>query len=77
MLCLDFVWLPVFAHGWTEAVRLHDLGSAIAALTATDALHVKRHDVLDFCRYWRMRGQHGWWQFYMGLRLRISPRERT
>jgi hypothetical protein len=45
MLCQQFVWPSVFARGWTDAVRLYELGSAIAALTAGDALYVKGLDV--------------------------------
>jgi hypothetical protein len=41
-MCRDFVWPTVFARGWTEAVRLADVGTAIAALTAGDALAVKQ-----------------------------------
>ena len=44
MLCGDFVWPTVFARGWTEAVHLYQLGSAIAALTAGDTIHVNRLD---------------------------------
>jgi hypothetical protein len=51
VLCADFVLPPVFARGWTEAVRLYDLGSAIAALTACDGLHVKRLDVPSWARF--------------------------
>jgi len=40
--CRDFVWPPVFARGWADVVRLVDVGTAIAALTATDPLPVKR-----------------------------------
>ena len=42
---------PRRARGWTETVRLCDLGSTIAALTATDALHVKRLDVASWARF--------------------------
>jgi hypothetical protein len=40
--CRDFVWPLVFATGWAAVVRLMDVGTAIAALTATDVLPVKR-----------------------------------
>jgi hypothetical protein len=40
--CREFVWPPVFATGWAAAVRLMDVGTAIAALTAADDLPVKR-----------------------------------
>ena len=51
VLCANFVLPPVFARGWTEAVRLYDLGSAIAALTACDGLHVKRLDVPSWASF--------------------------
>jgi hypothetical protein len=42
---------PIFSRGWTEAVGLYDLGSAIAAITATDTLHVKRLDLPSWVRF--------------------------
>jgi hypothetical protein len=50
-LCEELVWPPVFSRGWTEAVRLHDLGGAIAALTATDSFHAKHLDVPLWARF--------------------------
>jgi hypothetical protein len=50
-LCEELVWPPVFLRGWTEAVRLYDLGGAIAALTATEVLHVKHLNVLLWARF--------------------------
>jgi hypothetical protein len=50
-LCQELVWPPVFLRGWTEAVRLYDLGGAIAAITAKDALHVKSLDVPLWARF--------------------------
>ena len=64
MLCGDFVWPTVFARGWTEAVHLYQLGSAIAALTAlalfTSSTSMYHHGP-DFCRYWRMDGGYALW----------------
>jgi hypothetical protein len=45
------VWPPGFSLGWTEAVRLHDLGSVIAAITASDTLHVKCLDTPSWARF--------------------------
>ena len=39
------MWHDVVARAWAEAGRLHDLRRVIAALTATDTLHVKLLDV--------------------------------
>jgi hypothetical protein len=47
VLCEDFVWQTVFARRWTEAFRLYELGSAIAALTAGESLRVKCLNVDD------------------------------
>jgi hypothetical protein len=49
-LCEELVWPPVFSRGWTEAVRLYDLGGAIATLTTQDALHVKHLNVPSWAR---------------------------
>jgi hypothetical protein len=48
------VWPPVFSRGWTEAVRLYDLGWAIATLTTQDTLHVKYLDVPSWARFLKM-----------------------
>ena len=45
------VWPTVFSRGWTEAVRLYDLGGAIAAITAQDVLHVNLLDVQSWARF--------------------------
>jgi hypothetical protein len=50
-MCEDFDWPTVFACGWTEVVRLYNLGSAIAAITAGDALYVNRLDVQSWARF--------------------------
>ena len=39
------------AQGWTELVRLYDLQCAIAELTATEVLHVKRLDPPTWGRF--------------------------
>jgi hypothetical protein len=72
VLCEDFDWQPVFARGWTEGVRLYDLGTVIAVITAGDTLSVKFLDVPSWARFLqileiRMRGQRGWWLFSMDL----------
>jgi hypothetical protein len=51
VLCEDFVWPPIFACGWTEAVRLYELGSVIAVLTALDSLYVKSLDVPSWAQF--------------------------
>ena len=50
-MCEDFDWPTVFACGWTEAVRLYNLGSAIAAITACDTLYVNCLDVQSWARF--------------------------
>jgi hypothetical protein len=50
VLSEDCDWPSVFEPCWTEAVRLYDLGSAIATLTAGDALCVKCLDVLSWAQ---------------------------
>jgi hypothetical protein len=50
-LCEELVWPPVFSRRWTEAFGLYDLGGAIVALTAQDALHVKHLDVQSWARF--------------------------
>ena len=39
---MQFLWPDNFSSGWTEAVRLHDLLSALSVLTATVPNHVRR-----------------------------------
>jgi hypothetical protein len=49
--CAQFAFPANTAQGWTELVRLYDLQCAIAELTATEVLHVKRLDPPTWGRF--------------------------
>jgi hypothetical protein len=49
--CAQFVFPANTAQGWTELVRLYDLQCAIAELTVTEVLHVKRLDPPTWGRF--------------------------
>ena len=56
-----------------SALRLHELGSAIATLTALDAIYVKRLDVPSWARFLQIL-EDGWWLCSMDLLcLSVGP----